>query len=121
MTETTDRPFWPSIRRGLRGRCPKCGEGRLFQSYLKLKPTCDACGLDLTKARTDDGPAYVTILIVSHVLVGGMLHVYMAYEPNPWVMAVGFTLGAVALSLYLLPRFKGGFVGIQWSKRMHGY
>jgi uncharacterized protein (DUF983 family) len=35
-------------------------------------------------------------------------------------MALGFSVVVVALSLWLLPRLKGGFVGLQWAKRMHG-
>ena len=120
IDEGAERPFWPSVRRGLRGRCPRCGEGRVLRGYLKLRDECDCCGLDLTKTRADDGPAYLTILIVGHLMVAGMLHVFMAYRPSPMEMLAIFGIGTVALSLFLLPRFKGVFVGIQWAKRMHG-
>jgi uncharacterized protein (DUF983 family) len=36
-------------------------------------------------------------------------------------MALGFSAAFVALSLWLLPRLKGVFVGLQWAKRMHGF
>jgi uncharacterized protein (DUF983 family) len=119
-TPPTERPFWPAVRRGWRGRCPNCGEGRVLKGYLKLETECGHCGLDLTKSRADDGPAYLTILVVGHLAVAAMMHVFIAYRPEPWVMAVGFLIFATVLSLILLPRFKGVFVGIQWAKRMHG-
>ncbi|WP_425434459.1 DUF983 domain-containing protein [Nioella sediminis] len=118
--ELEERPFWPAVRKGWRRRCPQCGEGRVLRGYLKLNDSCDCCGLDLTKTRADDGPAYLTILIVGHLMVAGMLHVFMAYRPSPMEMLAIFGIGTVALSLFLLPRFKGVFVGIQWAKRMHG-
>jgi len=118
--QVEDRPFWPAVRKGWRKRCPNCGEGRVLQGYLKLRDRCDCCELDLTRARADDGPAYLTILVVGHLMVASMLHVFVAYRPEPWVMLAVFGTGTVALSLFLLPRFKGVFVGIQWAKRMHG-
>ena len=50
-----------------------------------------------------------------------MLIVYTAFRPQAWVMALGFSVVFVALSLYLLPRLKGVFVALQWAKRMHGF
>ncbi len=116
-----DRPFWPAVRRGLRQCCPNCGEGKILFNYLKLRETCPHCEADLSHARADDGPAYLTILIVGKIMIGAMLHIYFSYRPEPWVMAVTFTLGATLLALYLLPRLKGAIVGVQWAKRMHGF
>jgi len=92
-----------------------------MSGYLKLRDTCPTCAEDLSHARADDGPAYLTILIVGKVMIGLMLHVFIVYRPEPLVMAAGFIIGSVALALYLLPRFKGAFVGLQWAKRMHGF
>ena len=50
-----------------------------------------------------------------------MLIVFIAWRPEGWQMALGFSVVFVALSLWLLPRFKGVFVGLQWAKRMHGF
>lgn len=116
-----DRPAGPAIRRGLAQRCPECGEGSLYSSYLKLRPACPHCGEDLSHARADDGPAYLTILITAKVLGALMLHLYIAYQPDPVLLAIGFCLGGTAMALYLLPRLKGMIVGIQWAKRMHGF
>ncbi|OWJ86609.1 DUF983 domain-containing protein [Haematobacter missouriensis] len=134
MTETTasilpksasdsdvERPFWPAVLRGWRGRCPACGEGRIMEGYLKVRQTCPSCGGDLSHQRADDGPAYMTILVVGHIMAPLILVVFNTWRPSPLVLITTFSIGTVALSLWLLPRFKGALVGLQWAKRMHGF
>ncbi|PKP68877.1 MAG: hypothetical protein CVT82_13365 [Alphaproteobacteria bacterium HGW-Alphaproteobacteria-4] len=116
-----DRPLGRALRRGFAGRCPNCGEGRLLQGYLRLRPACPVCGEDLSHARADDGPAYLTILIVGHLVAPTILAVFVHWRPAPLVLMSIFATATVALSLALLPRFKGMLVGIQWSRRMHGF
>ncbi|MFW5655363.1 MAG: DUF983 domain-containing protein [Roseicyclus sp.] len=116
-----ERPVWPAIAKGLRQRCPRCGEGRLFARYLALEPACLSCGEDLSHARADDGPAYLSILVTAKVMGTGMLVVYEAFQPPAVVLAGIFSVGVVAMALSLLPRFKGLIVGVQWAKRMHGF
>ncbi|MDO5614276.1 MAG: DUF983 domain-containing protein [Paracoccus sp. (in: a-proteobacteria)] len=110
-----------AMRRGFMGKCPSCGEGRLLNSYLKVNDHCPACGEAMHHQRADDGPAYLTILIVSHLGAPLLLWVYMAFRPSPMAMLIGFSLAAVVLSLLLLPRIKGAMVGLQWARRMHGF
>ena len=57
------------IGRGLRGRCPRCGEGRLFHGFLSLRPACERCGLDYGFADAGDGPAVFVILIGGFIVV----------------------------------------------------
>ena len=59
-----ERDVWPAIRRGFRRKCPNCGSGPMMKSYLKVRDTCTVCREDLSHHRADDGPAYLTILIV---------------------------------------------------------
>lgn len=119
--EPEERPVKPAMRRGWRRRCPNCGSGPMFRGYLKVRDACPDCGQELHHHRADDGPAYLTILIVGHLLAPALLFTYTKWRPEPWVMIVGFTIGTVALSLYLLPRLKGALVGLQWANRMHGF
>ena len=107
--------------RGWLRRCPACGEGALLDGYLTVRRACPVCGTELFHHRADDGPAWATILITGHIMAPLMLIVFAAFRPPGWVMALGFSIIFVALSLYLLPRLKGVFVGIQWAKRMHGF
>ena len=120
-TAPTERPLGPALRCGWRQRCPKCGQGHLFHGYLTLRDSCPVCDEDLSHARADDGPAYLTILITAKVMGTLMLKVYLSFQPDPVLMATAFCIGTVAMALYLLPRFKGMIVGIQWAKRMHGF
>ena len=119
--DQTEREIKPAIWNGLRRRCPQCGDGALFDGYLKIVDQCPSCQENLHHHRADDGPAYLTILIVAHILGFGMHIMWVQFRPDPFVMATILTVGAVALSLYLLPRLKGMIVAIQWAKRMHGF
>lgn len=116
-----ERAVWPSLARGWQRRCPHCGEGALFDGYLKVKARCGRCGEDLSHQRADDGPAYLTILVVGHLMAPIMHYVAFEWRPDPLVMALVLSLACVALSLYLLPRLKGCVVAYQWAKRMHGF
>lgn len=116
-----ERALGPALRRGWRKRCPSCGSGPLMSGYLKVRDTCPVCGEPLYHQRADDGPAYLTILIVGHIMAPMILWAFVTFRPDPLVLASMFSVGTVALSLYLLPRLKGAMVGLQWAKRMHGF
>lgn len=116
-----ERELRPALLRGWRRRCPNCGQGALFDGYLRVHDHCDACGLEFHHHRADDGPAYLTILFVGH-LMAPLLHVaFVAFRPDPLTLALTFTVGCVVLSLYLLPRLKGGMIAFQWARRLHGF
>ena len=116
-----ERPTKPAMLRGLRRKCPSCGEGHLFDGYLKVADTCPVCAQELHHHRADDGPAYLTILLVGHLLAIAIHFTWSHFRPEPMVMATVFSVLCVALSLFLLPRMKGLVVAIQWSRRMHGF
>ena len=118
---SAEKPLKPALWAGWRRKCPNCGEGHLFNGYLTVKDSCDVCGEDFTPQRADDGPAYLTILLVGHIMAPLLILAFEVFRPNPWVLALSFSAGTVALSLYLLPRLKGGLIGFQWAKRMHGF
>lgn len=123
MTHPTqdDRPLGQSLLRGWRRCCPACGAAPMLAGYLTVQDACPRCGEALHHHRADDGPAYLTILIVGHVMAPLFLFVFITWRPGPWTMMTVFSIGVVALSLYLLPRLKGAMVALQWSRRMHGF
>lgn len=121
LPSTEDRPLKPAMLRGWRRCCPNCGSGPLLRGYLKVNNTCTVCDQELFHHRADDGPAYLTILVVGHLMAPFIHIVYSKFRPEPLVMAIVFSIGCVALSLYLLPRIKGALIGFQWAKRMHGF
>jgi uncharacterized protein (DUF983 family) len=116
-----DRPARPAMLRGFLRRCPACGKGAMFRGYLKVRDACPACGEELRHHRADDGPAYLTILIVGHLMAPLIMWAFVVWRPDPIVLSTVFATGCVALSLFLLPRLKGVIVAIQWAKRMHGF
>ena len=120
-TALAERPTWPALRRGWARRCPNCGAGPLLKGYLKVRENCPVCAEDFTPQRADDGPAYMTILIVGHLMAPILMFVFVKYRPEPATLFTVFSIGTVALSLYLLPRLKGALVALQWAKRMHGF
>ncbi len=122
ITSATDeRATGQAMRRGAMGRCPACGKGRLFHRFLKVADHCPDCGEAMHHQRADDGPAYLTILIVSHIGAPLLLACFIAWRPSAMTMIYSFGLGAIVLSLLLLPRIKGAMVGLQWARRMHGF
>ncbi|HBD91678.1 MAG: hypothetical protein A2092_14835 [Rhodobacteraceae bacterium GWE1_64_9] len=116
-----ERPIGPALLRGWRRRCPNCGTGPLLRSYLKVHDTCAVCGEEMHHQRADDGPAYITILVVGHIVGPAVLWAFVKWRPDPLVLTAVFSVATVALSLWLLPRIKGAFVALQWSRRMHGF
>lgn len=117
----TDRHTGTAMQRGFRLRCPCCGAGPMMQGYLKVRDNCPVCSEPLHHHRADDGPAYLTILIVGHLMAPLILWAFIAFRPDPIVLATIFSVGCVGLSLWILPRLKGMLVGFQWAKRMHGF
>ena len=106
---------------GIKCRCPRCGQGKLFRAYLKVVDTCAHCGQELHHHRADDAPAYIAIIIVGHLLVGIMLHLEMTYHVNPAVYLYTLLPLAVILPILMLPSIKGAMVGLQWAMHMHGF
>jgi uncharacterized protein (DUF983 family) len=124
-TDTADprerRPLWLAIRRGFLGRCPRCGEGRLFARYLKTVDTCSVCGEEMSHHRADDLPPYLTIMIVGHIVVPLVLFVEKTWHPDVVLQLAAWIPLTLALTLMLIQPIKGAVVGLQWANRMHGF
>ena len=121
MQADEERDTRKAMLRGLRLRCPSCGEGKVLSGYLKVKDTCDCCGQELHHASVDDGPAYFTLLVVVAVVFPMFGVIYSFFEPEPIWVAVSMVVLATVLALVILPRIKGLFIGLQWSKKLHGF
>jgi uncharacterized protein (DUF983 family) len=115
------RDVWTAMKRGFRGRCPRCGEGKLFRAFLKVDNNCSVCNLDFTPHRADDLPAYLVIVIVGHLLVPVILWIETDYSPPVWLQLSIYLPFTVIASLLLLQPVKGAVVGMQWALRMHGF
>ena len=105
------------IGRGLRGRCPRCGEGRLFHGLLGLRPRCEHCGLDYDFADAGDGPAVFVILIGGFIVVFAALFTEIMYQPPYWVHAVLWLPLILILTLGPLRPIKGLLIALQYHHK----
>jgi uncharacterized protein (DUF983 family) len=92
---------------GIRGRCPRCGEGPLFAGFLDVAPRCSACGLSYDFADAGDGAPWFVMLVAGAAAVGAALFVEIRWQPSYWVHAAVAVLFAVVLPLLLLRPVKG--------------
>lgn len=115
------RDVWQAMARGIRCRCPKCGEGKLFRAFLKTADSCSVCGQDFTHHRADDLPAYLVIVVVGHIVVPIALWIETNYSPPVALQLSIYLPLTLAASLLLIQPIKGAVVGLQWAFRMHGF
>jgi uncharacterized protein (DUF983 family) len=115
------RSFARSLARGFMGRCPHCGEGRLFYRYLKVSPHCPACSHDLDRYPADDGPPYFTILIIGHLVIVPLLVIFAAqiWKWPIWAIIPAAVIPVIAITLIALPRVKGAVVGALYALDIH--
>jgi uncharacterized protein (DUF983 family) len=121
MPVSAPAPLWSDLLRGLRGKCPSCGRGRLFRAFLKVADRCPACREELHHHRADDFPAYLVILIVGHVLVPLVLWVEVRYAPALATHMAIWIPATLLMTLGLLQPIKGTIVALQWHAGMHGF
>jgi uncharacterized protein (DUF983 family) len=105
------------IGRGLRGRCPRCGEGRLFQGFLALRPACEKCGLDYSFADAGDGPAVFVILFGGFVVVFAALITEVVYQPPYWLHAAMWLPLILIVTLAPLRLIKGLLIALQYHHK----
>ena len=110
-------PLQSSLKVGLKGCCPRCGEGRLFTGFLSLPPACAVCGLDYAFADSGDGPAVFIMMIAGFIIVGMALVVEVKYQPPYWVHAVLWIPLGLSLTLGLLRPLKGWLIGQQYRHK----
>ena len=110
-------PHWAAA--GLRLRCPQCGEGEVFQGYLRFRDRCHVCGADFASADAGDGPAVFVILIVG-AIVAPLLIILQFGLKLPDTIAIAITMAAaIGLCLALLPPFKATLFALQWKHKAH--
>ena len=102
---------------GMAGRCPRCGEGKMFKGFITIADTCDHCGLDYKFADAGDGPAIFVMLIAGFIIVGAALWLGVSYEPPMWVYFVIFLPLTLIVCLGMLRPLKGVLVALQYANR----
>ncbi|HEY5820223.1 MAG TPA: DUF983 domain-containing protein [Mesorhizobium sp.] len=115
-----DKAHWPPvdpISAGLSGRCPRCGQGRMFSGLVALSKRCGVCGLDYDFADSGDGPAVFVILIIGFIVVGLALWMEVSYNPPLWLHFLLWIPLTVVLSLAALRLIKGVLIALQFRNR----
>jgi uncharacterized protein (DUF983 family) len=121
IAEPPRRPVFRSMVRGFLGRCPNCGDGKLFDRFVKPVHSCAGCGEEMHHQRADDLPPYLNILVVGHLVVGAFTLTEVMTDLSGWVHIAIWGPVILALSLLLMQPLKGLVIGLQWANRMHGF
>jgi uncharacterized protein (DUF983 family) len=100
---------------GLRGRCPNCGEGKVFAGYLKFAARCPACGANFAVADAGDGPAVFVVLVVGAIVAPLLFILQFGFDLPGWLSLALTMVAAVVLCLALLPPFKATLFALQWK------
>ncbi len=120
MAVSTSLPFSTVAARGVVGRCPKCGQGDLFRAYLKPVDACTVCGEKYGHIRADDGPAWLTILVVGHIAVPSTVALAMHTALSDGMLMAVCSGLIIVLTLCVLPRAKGMMIAAIWRSRCNG-
>jgi len=120
VTNNNPASVWRVVIRSLLGRCPKCGQGNLFAGYLKQVEQCAVCGEVLGHIRADDGPAWLTILLMGHIFAIFLLGFSPKVSWPNWAIMAVIMPATLALTLVILPRAKGFFIGMIWRSGCAG-
>lgn len=110
-----------AVLRGLRCKCPRCGEAKLFARYLKAEPRCPACAQDWTLHQADDFPPYIAILVTGHVLAPLIIALSISDMLPLWAELMVALAVAVAIMLAVLQPAKGAVIALQWWMGMHRF
>ena len=103
-----------ALVRGLRGQCPRCGEGRLFRAWLKPVERCGACAQDWSVQQADDFPAYIGIFVVGHLLAPVVIAMIGTFGMSAWLTLAIILPVAVAMLLAMLHPVKGAVIAFLW-------
>ena len=103
------------IKAGLGCRCPACGEGPVFRSFLDIAPRCTSCGADFSKADAGDGPAFFVMFLLGIIIMPPVLLVQILFSPPAWVHIILWTPVRIVLAMLMLRPFKSLMFALQWK------
>jgi len=105
-------------RAALACRCPRCGEGALFTGLLTVRPSCPACGLDLSAQDAGDGPAVFVIFVLGLIVVGLAAIVEIKLSPPIWVHMALWTPLIIGGAILMLRPLKAGLIALQFRHNL---
>lgn len=113
----TSTTLLQAMLRGVACKCPRCGQGKLFNGFLTVAPACERCGLDFGFTDAGDGPAVFIILIAGFVVVFIALIIEVKYDPPIWVDAVISVPMVLAATLLPLRSMKSLLISLQYHHK----
>jgi uncharacterized protein (DUF983 family) len=113
--------LFEALKRGVKCCCPKCGQGKLFITFLKVRDKCQVCSLELHHHKADDMPPYVLITIVGHIVIPLFIWTMLRYILPDWVHFLIWIPTIIVLSIALIQPVKGAIIAFQWYYKMHGF
>ena len=119
--KTEERNAVSATMTGFKGKCPNCGDGKIFGKFLKVQDECATCGEELHNHRADDFPPYLVIFIVGHIVITAVMLVEARTDWSMWTHMAVWAPITIIMSLALLQPIKGAVIGLQWALRMHGF
>ena len=117
MKEPAYYPNLSPYSTGVACRCPRCGKGPLFTGFLSVAARCTACGLDLGKADSGDGPAVFIIFILGFLVVPLALLVESSFAPPMWLHLAIWPVVILGGALALLRPMKGVMIALQYRHK----
>lgn len=105
------------VRSGMKGLCPRCGQGRLFDGVLTLRPGCSACGLDYGFADPGDGPVVFVAILAGAIVLGAALWLQTIVDPPLWVHFLLWTPLAIVLTVAMTRVIKGILINLQFRNK----
>lgn len=112
----TDKRAWPAIWRGIKCRCPNCGQGWLFHHYLEQVEHCKECGEPLAHYKAGLFLPFIVITLIIHIVAIVMLDIELRGYGNPQVYLYVLVPLTLVLTFAILPSAKGAIVGLMWAK-----
>lgn len=120
MSQQVPEERLPSvIDAGFKCVCPRCGDGPLYSGFLKVRPRCESCGLDLSFAEGSEGPAVFIIFIVGFIVVGAAALTELVFHPHPLLHLALWIPATIILSLLLLRPFKALMIALHYRHLVH--
>ncbi|MXP09020.1 DUF983 domain-containing protein [Pseudoblastomonas halimionae] len=111
---------WEAVWRGIRNRCPHCGEATLMPRFLKPVEECPVCGKDWDRHRADDFPAYVSIFLTGHIMAPIMIALATADILSTLGLVLALVIPFAILSIGLIQPAKGAIMALLWRLGVNG-
>ncbi len=105
------------IAAGIKARCPRCGQGALFNGYLKLAKRCEVCELDYGFADSGDGPVVFVLLLDGFIVTALALWAEVSYQLPLWLHFIIWIPLAILIGLVLTRWMKGILITLQYKHK----